>query len=144
MKKELSVKLSEIARMVVENRSYRDTEDGIRISSSPFLNKLMEKLIPFMVHRISPKVKKYFYAEESCTGCGICASLCPSGKIEIVEKRPTWNRKMDRYMCYCCLNACPEGAVQIYSKIWMKSYTAVKGRYPHPLVTIKELKDQIK
>jgi len=40
------------------------------------------------------------------------------------------------------LNYCPVEAVQIYSKIWMKSYTTEKGRYPHPYATVEDISKQ--
>ncbi len=49
-------------------------------------------------------------------------------------------RNVDCYMCYACLNFCPKEAIQIYSKIWMKSYTTERGRYPY--TTIEDIVGQ--
>lgn len=33
---------------------------------------------------------KKFYADDNCTGCGLCASRCPSGIIKMVDGKPKW------------------------------------------------------
>jgi len=87
-------------------------------------------------------VKNYFYADSKCTGCGICEKVCPSQKIRMDNHKPVWQRNINCYLCYACLNYCPSKAVQIYSKLWMKSYTNEKGRYPHPYATVKDIAQQ--
>jgi len=85
-----------------------------------------------MVHHVAKRVKNYFYSDSKCTGCGICEKVCPSQKITMEGNKPLWQRNVDCYMCYACLNFCPTEAIQIYLKIYMKSYTPERGRYPHP------------
>ncbi|MEX1378289.1 MAG: EFR1 family ferrodoxin [Eubacteriales bacterium] len=119
--------------------TYADETDGIRLSKSAAVNNFMEKLVSRSVHSIAPKTKKYFYATADCIGCGLCAKICPSGKISLSDFMPAWSKKTDCYMCYACMNFCPIECIQIYDKIYMKSHTLENGRYHHPHVTAQDM-----
>lgn len=56
---------------------------------------------------------KIFFADERCTGCGLCAKDCPVGAIRMIGKenpRPFW--KYNCESCMRCMGYCPEEAVQ--------------------------------
>ena len=137
-------KVNIIKDIVVNKKEYHDNISGPTLSCNNSLNYILEKLIPFSVHHIAPKVKKYFYADSNCIGCGICEKVCLSQKIKIVNDRPIWQKHIDCYYCYTCLNYCPTESIQIYSKFYMKSYTEEKGRYPHPYAKVKDMINQKK
>jgi len=138
-------KLIKIKDVICSQEDYIEKDSiGVSFSKSKILNFLLEKLISFMAHNFSPTVKKYFYTDSNCIGCGICEKVCLSGKIKLVNGKPVWQKSITCYLCYSCLNYCPKSAVQIYSKIWMKSYTTEKGRYPHPYATYNDISDQKK
>jgi ferredoxin len=70
------------------------------------------------------KTKK-FYADETCTGCGLCATRCASTAIEIVDGKPTWVK--DRcILCLGCMNRC--------SSIQYGKATVGRARYVHPIL----------
>lgn len=142
VKSEVSKKTEIIKNVVEKGEAYHDDAGGVSFSQSRVLNYILEKLVPFLVLNVSAGVKKYFYIDSKCTGCGICAKLCLSGKIVIEGKQPLWPADKKCYMCYGCLNACPSEAIQIYSQSWMKSHTEENGRYRHPYVTLEELSGQ--
>ena len=135
-------KLQVIRNTILNQENYKDDAGGITFSKFFLLNYALERLVPFMVHHIASKVKNYFYSDSKCTGCGICEKVCPSQKIRMENNRPFWQHNVDCYLCYACLNFCPNQAAQIYSKIWMKSYTPQNGRYPHPYATVKDISSQ--
>jgi len=136
-------KLKTIQKVIVNREEYHnDDKTGETFSRNIFLNLFLSQLIPFMTHFISPKVKKYFYADSKCTGCGTCVNVCLAQKIKMNGKKPVWQKNITCYLCYACLNYCPSKAVQIYSKIWMKSYTKERGRYIHPYATGEDIAQQ--
>ena len=136
---DMRTKIDIIEDTVKNAETYMDETYGERISKSPAVNSFMEKLVSFSMHNIAPKTRKYFYATADCIGCGLCAKICPSGKISIKDDMPEWSKKTDCYMCYACINFCPIECIQIYDKIYMKSYTTLNGRYHHPHITAQDM-----
>jgi ferredoxin len=72
-----------------------------------------------------------FRADQRCTGCAICARVCPVGNIDIVQDRPVWQHRCEQ--CFACLHWCPEEAIQFGSN------TAGGTRYHHPEVTLADM-----
>lgn len=66
-----------------------------------------------------------FYAEDSCTGCGLCAKNCPQNVIVIKDGKPNWIKEKCQ-KCSACINRCPKQAIQ-YGKITKK-----RNRYVNP------------
>ena len=55
---------------------------------------------------------KLMFANERCTGCGICAASCPAGALVMKGKnrpRPFWRYNCEH--CLRCLNFCPRQAI---------------------------------
>ena len=69
----------------------------------------------------------------ACTGCGLCAQVCPVDNIEMVEKRPVWRHRCEN--CLACYNSCPVRAIT--SGIARKGYY-----YRHPDISTKEIMAQ--
>ena len=52
-----------------------------------------------------------FKLNDRCTGCGICAGICPVDAIEIKDGRAVWVK--DRCdLCLACLHRCPSWAIE--------------------------------
>jgi NAD-dependent dihydropyrimidine dehydrogenase PreA subunit/flavodoxin len=72
----------------------------------------------------SKRTSKLF-ADEKCTACGLCITLCPMRCIKADENgRPLWEGTCT--MCLACLHRCPAKAVQHGND------TQKKGRYINP------------
>ena len=51
---------------------------------------------------------------EKCTGCGICAEVCPVGAINMYEKPEISDPSC--IQCFCCIELCPNGALRAIRK----------------------------
>lgn len=72
-----------------------------------------------------------FTSNHNCTGCGICAKLCPVMNIKIVNNSPQWQHKCEQ--CFACINWCPKEAIQFSCK------TSGQKRYHNPGITLSEM-----
>lgn len=71
---------------------------------------------------------KKFWTDESCVGCGICASRCPTKVIEMIDGRPCWLH--DR--CVRCMSCLRCNAVQFGKN------TMGRTRWVHPSLRKKK------
>lgn len=58
-------------------------------------------------------LSKLFFADNRCTGCGLCAESCPCGAIKLYgtkHPRPYWTFSCES--CMRCMGYCPEQAIQ--------------------------------
>ena len=72
-------------------------------------DKLLSSIVNMVYYPLIVKDKK-FYADNSCTGCGICEARCPLGNIEISDGKPKW--RGDCTHCMACIAYCPEEAIE--------------------------------
>lgn len=125
---------------IILNREKSQEEDLKFIYPSGFV---LERLVLLgMKYAEYDGAKDYFYSDSKCTGCGTCAKVCPSGKIEMIDNKPIWQNSVKCYLCYGCINYCPKQATQIANKWYMKSYTDKNGRYPHPYASANDIAEQ--
>ncbi|MCI7741078.1 MAG: EFR1 family ferrodoxin, partial [Clostridiales bacterium] len=55
-----------------------------------------------------------FTAGDACTGCGQCASLCPTNNITLQNGKPVWGS--DCTHCMACICRCPAKAIEYGKK----------------------------
>ena len=72
-----------------------------------------------------------FYADDSCTGCGQCAKICPVSNIILNNKKPQWLHKCEH--CVACISWCPAKAIQYGEK------TKTRRRYRNPKISVNDL-----
>ena len=95
----------EIARIAKAISTNSDYEHYVR-GKKPFLKgRILYPL--FMAFTMGDKK---FFAEESCTGCGLCAKKCPEKNITMENNRPKWLGHFVK--CLSCIHRCPARAIQ--------------------------------
>ena len=76
--------------------------------------------------------EKQLRASDACTGCGLCAQLCPVGNIAMQAGKPEFLHK-NCTNCLACLHWCPMAAIDCgKSTVW-------RERYHYPDVKAAEL-----
>lgn len=48
---------------------------------------------------------------QRCTGCGLCAALCPTHAVVVAADKAMIVRPADCTFCEICESYCPEGAI---------------------------------
>ena len=109
-KKEIEIISNEI---IQRKKVYRVHEGKMPGLKSTFINQGFNKF--------ARTTNPFYVDEEKCNGCGLCAKLCPTQTITLVNGKPVWHEKC--YQCLCCINYCPQIAIQ-YGK-----GTEKRGRY---------------
>ncbi len=74
-----------------------------------------------------------FYSDPTCSGCGICERICPTGRIAVADGTVAWDRGTTCYYCFACFNACPTQSVLL------KNYGLKEGRFINKTVSVEEL-----
>lgn len=98
------------------------------------INKYLQLPLQWYIEGIDAKIG--FYSDSTCTGCGLCESVCPSQKIKMNNDKPLWQDNVRCYYCYACFNFCPEQSILV------KNYTHKDGRYYYPGITAKDIAEQ--
>jgi len=114
-------KIAEIIKKRPENYLYKKT--CILCSITNIFYKIFMK-------QCEKDVKK-FYVNDNCGGCGICAKVCPTQNIKMVDKRPTWGNNCEQ--CMACLQWCPLVALQ------RKGVPEDRPRYQNPGIEVENL-----
>jgi ferredoxin len=144
----IQLKLDEIAQTINAKHICCENESKppVKTPYGTVRNFALERLV-LLAHKTSEYIGgvNYFYADETCTSCGVCSTVCLSSKIQMNEEhKPVWQRRVLCFMCFACINHCPSESVQIKT-IWaVRSHTAENGRYSHPYAKAKEIAAQKK
>lgn len=124
-------KLSEVEEALKDiNHVIKRREKGVFKVEKGEIPVILTNFINFLFNKGGKNTKK-FYVNNSCTGCGICESVCNCKTIK-VDGKPKWGKECAQ--CLGCINLCPVKAIQ-YGK-----GTESKGRYKNPNITINEMR----
>ncbi|MDR0856706.1 MAG: EFR1 family ferrodoxin [Clostridiales bacterium] len=69
--------------------------------------------------------------KKTCTGCGLCAKICPAAAVTLENGRPHFSSRCQ--CCMGCLHLCPQNALTCLR------HTRKSPRYRHPAVQPQEL-----
>jgi ferredoxin len=145
LESEMLARLDSIQRIIVDQKISREEDTGATPPPRflvPFV-PLIELISPLLVS-LGKMVETTFefYYDETCTGCGVCETVCLSQKVHLVDGRPIWQGAVKCHGCFACLNFCPLESIQVASRWYLKSYTDVNGRYHHPEITANDIARQ--
>ncbi|SHE46016.1 4Fe-4S binding domain-containing protein [Mariniphaga anaerophila] len=56
-----------------------------------------------------PSMWRLFKVYNTCDGCGLCAKICPTNSIEIIQNKPVWSKTCEQ--CMRCVNFCPAESI---------------------------------
>ena len=68
---------------------------------------------------------------EKCIGCGMCARICPSDNIQIVDGKSVVGPNC--VQCFGCAHVCPQQAIYILEPI------SAKNQYINPNISLSDL-----
>jgi ferredoxin len=111
-------------------------EKVIRDINSMETNKIekyserVEKIYLNAIHN-AHNMDEGYHANDSCTSCGVCASVCPSGNIALNNRRPVFSHRCE--CCMACIQHCPQKALNYRDK------TQNRKRYAHPDIKHTEI-----
>ncbi len=105
-----------------------------------FITKVLFPMFRFYYQKIGLiRVSKTYYANDFCSGCGLCTKICIVNRIKLKNRKPFWVDETKCAFCFACIHHCPKSAIQI-----KHSSTFKKSRYSHPEIAIKEIMNQKK
>jgi NAD-dependent dihydropyrimidine dehydrogenase PreA subunit len=134
-------KVGRIGEVVAARASLREKDDPpfpLRKLVGPLVAPLilpMLSIIGGLVDRLDINVK--YFTDSTCSGCGVCEKVCPSGRIEMREGRPAWREGVRCFLCCACYDYCPSASI-----LAEKSTTDKSRRYRHPSVSADEIAAQ--
>jgi ferredoxin len=74
---------------------------------------------------------KKFEVSGKCSGCGLCARVCPVNNIKIEDRNPIWQYRCER--CLACIQWCPHEAIEYGRK------TIGRRRYHNPNIKVEDI-----
>ena len=134
MEATLQKRLDEIQTIVINKQIDREKDSPLVFLMGHILYPL---ITAFMFKVRFPNMARSFYADEKCTGCGLCEKVCLAERIRMKDGRPEWLQSIDCLYCFACLHYCPVEAIQIKGR-----KTIAKGRYHHTDVKAADIARQ--
>lgn len=99
-----------------------DIANGVAFAKpkSGFADSIKSSIVNSMFYKHSIKSDS-FKADDKCTSCGKCVSLCPLNNIKLENNKPVWGDNCTQ--CMACISFCPVTAIEYGTK------TVGKARY---------------
>ena len=115
-------KSKKIATNIIENKEYHRPFNIPKKHNKFYLYKEY-----YSFHKIGIyQMWRMFRTNDDCNSCGLCAKVCPTNSIDMVDEFPKWKSSCEQ--CMRCVNMCPQEAIfQTYG-----GNTKGKNRYIEP------------
>jgi ferredoxin len=84
--------------------------------------------LPFS--ELIPLADRTFRVDARCSGCEVCARVCPVDNIRLVDDRPVWQHHCET--CLACYSWCPQAAIG-------GEIVSYNTRYHHPAVKLADM-----
>ncbi len=99
------IKTKEIANDILnEVRKYHSFNYPKRYSKTRFYwDYLMFKYLGIQ------NMWRWFNVYNTCNGCQLCAKICPTNSIRMIDKKPVWSKTCEQ--CMRCVNFCPKESI---------------------------------
>lgn len=147
LESQLQNKLDFIQKKITAKEKYREKDKppfsiselagNVAAFITPLLLLFGEKLIEHTNISID------YYADSTCTGCGICEKVCLSNKIRIIDGKPIWQNSVKCFLCFSCFNYCPSQSIMINKSSSdtdiIKRYNDKSRRYHHPEISANDI-----
>lgn len=116
--------LEGIAQQILFDKTLTDTFSGPGIPEF-----VLRGFYRFYIH------DRKFSVKENCTGCTVCARLCPLANISMHDGHPVWNGSCTQ--CQSCISVCPVDAIEFGRRTRKKRryYLFADGRQKFPRQT---------
>lgn len=96
--------------------------------------RLLSRMANGSMYKDIAQWDEHFHATDLCTGCGLCAKVCPVSNIRMENRRPLWRHHCER--CVACLQWCPCEAIEYGKK------TIGRRRYRNPTIQAEDMIEQ--
>mgnify|MGYP006287403433 CR=1 FL=1 len=131
---ELQKKLDIIQDFILNRKQYHENTGGLIKGLATTLLRISTFILQKSAYF---GLQNSYYANDKCTGCGICERICLSHKIKLVNDQPEWDKNIACTYCFACISYCPTKAIQAR---WKR--TKHKRRYHHPEISVKDIAEQ--
>lgn len=91
--------------------------------------RMLSRIVYPLFKKQVQRADRSFRTDEKCTGCGICARICPVNNVVMFEGHASWMGHCEQ--CYACFHWCPQKAVQ-YGR------SSKQHRYHHSAVALSD------
>ncbi len=69
------------------------------------------------LHIYGEGIENYQYNDNNCTGCGICAKVCPVDNIVVDRENKKIELQNKCFACFACIQNCPSQAIHIRGEV---------------------------
>lgn len=118
-KKEIEKHLEVIKSDVKNSKKWIKKENFLQKEA---FNLMSKRKTPFSknqlkIHIYGGGIENYIYVDNTCTGCGICAKVCPVDNIKVDKNNKSISLKNNCFGCFSCIHNCPSNSIHIKGEV---------------------------